>query len=483
MHESSSCPEYKKQYDEAEKFAEDTLALVAGDRPAEFLVQECIGRQWFYRGDSVKALPILDGAMRSLGEDVLGGLNAILTHNVAANAASGLDPLAAVCYSERAVAVARVIVPKHLEFVRAVGDLVIARERTGDVAGVYEALSEGASVLLEHPRDDKAWRSAAALYGHVVGYVSSIGTTARPPTLANDKEYSRPAPGTFYRGAGGGGETPRPQTVPVLCLGLALLANAVKRDEDAIAWAERVCEEVDLDPAREAAPFVMFVLPFLAKAACTRGLEVLREALVVTAQSTRESSQTTPDALPFLLGLIPFAAEILNQSTGGEGDGLCTAAARLCTEIAGLLPESGEWLLAASAFSAAVTLELSTKDYFQLAQRLPESLWVVAGILFALNEARPLERVIYAHLAVANFVLPHASRPNIAAVVSAALGAMEHFWRRIAATSTFRFAHPAVLLQDLRAAEESSTVRRALRVLVAVAVDLRVTVPPALRTE
>jgi hypothetical protein len=470
--------EHADRLADALALADSVLPRLAGDPEATYLVQECLGRQRYYRGDPAGALAMLDESLASLGRDEVGGLNAIVTLNTAAQAATD-DHGLAITYSQRAVAVARAF-REHdeLGLARTLGELAISQEIAGDIAGAYVSLSEAGRVILVAPRETASWRRTAALVAHLTGYVNGIGTRGQPPAVAPSRApYARLAQGVFYRASEDAGRSLRREAMAVLCMMLAGLARVLKKDDEATAWAELACEEADADVTGAAAQLIVIVLPHLVRAAYARkAVGSLADPIVSSVVAASLNDARASSQLALMMSLVPLAAEILREPKGDARES-CTEVARMCRDVAQRVsgPNSRDWLLAANMFDTLLSPETSHAEFVQLANSLGRSeapvLSIVAGVVAGADPRNTLEQIVQIHLVLIS------SLPDEDAVRARILGAISDFWRTLVKDSPFRFSHPRILragLEEIGMGESFESVRR---VVHAVADDLRVAIP------
>ena len=467
--------EHQGRVEDALTLADETIPLVLPDSRGAFLIEECKGRQQFYKGDVGGARSTLDAALKRLDRDEDGGIEILVTLNCAVRAASSASSSEAVAYAKRAKAVAESLgAPGRLEVARTSGELAIASERIGDRAGTYAALSAGAEALLRCDRDSDRWKRVAAAFAHTAGYVAWVVSRGRPPPgLPNGEGFKRPEQGLFYVGEGNVERSLLPQAMSAVCIILADLASVIGAHDDATRWGKRTLDEADADPYGKAPEFIPAVLPHMVRGALA-DLSVLEDPIVASALSVRQRSEQ-PGNLIIGLAMVPVAGEILGLSAlAGGALGLCERAAQLCTDVSIRLDGDKDWAAAAVVFQTAASSSGGVNDLLRLANSFVgspvEGLHLIAALLASVDGRRRLRTIAQAHLAI----LDHLIGPNLAFARDRVLANMQAYWRQMADTAAFQFAHPRLLREELAAIPRAETVDSAARVLRAVGRDLGV---------
>jgi hypothetical protein len=148
-------------------------------------------------------------------------------------------PVAAKQYFEQALAIAeKDLPPPHVETPKVYGEMAIAEWQSGNLLVAATCISEGAKALFSCRHDTDQWKRMLVLYGHVSGYLADLASLGHPPQLTADgDENATPQPGMFITASNRVVTMYDRQKEPLVPMELALLAEAVGRDDDAFEWA------------------------------------------------------------------------------------------------------------------------------------------------------------------------------------------------------------------------------------------------------
>lgn len=238
--------EYQNNLAGARRFASEALSQTGRTPEARFLINECLGRQFLYHGNTPEAIAVLQDALGYEIEDF--ALERIDAKLALARAYSYSQLRQAVAWIERAVLLAGSDEDTAgTPLIQALGELAISRWQSHNLLGAFEALDQGAEQLLAIRDDSELWRGLFMTFGHVTGYLVSIAETGEPPTGRLDGgEYTAPHIGFFAAHHSARSPLFRDELFPFIYAQMSTFAVAVGRTDRAARWTVEA-----LDIARE----------------------------------------------------------------------------------------------------------------------------------------------------------------------------------------------------------------------------------------
>ncbi|MEX2376159.1 MAG: hypothetical protein WD942_11350 [Dehalococcoidia bacterium] len=228
--------EYLGDLKGARTIADEALEQVGASPAASFLIRECIGRQYLYKGHAGEAIRWLEQALThqpdSFGLERIDAMLALaraLGDSSAAQAAAWIEDAVGLARSQEATS--------GVPLIRALGELSIARWRLGDMDSAFEALDQAAERLLAIKDESRHWKGLFATLGHVSGFLASIAKTGAPPvtTMAGEK-YVAPEPGFFAAHYAPRSALYREDRLSYLYAQLTTFAAAVGRSDRSAKW-------------------------------------------------------------------------------------------------------------------------------------------------------------------------------------------------------------------------------------------------------
>lgn len=235
--------EYLHDLDNALVVTREALARASFDPQVQFLIRECMGRQYVYAGRHREALGWLTEALafHTTGFSLV-RRDALLA---ASRGAGELDAASAIPYTRQAVQLVEnsVEIPQT-EMVKTLGELAVAEWLNGNLTETFQAIDRAAEVLLANKADTETWRDLFVIFGHVSGFLSMIAhTNVGPERTITGEQYLPPFRGIFQQAR----LTERAMRYDgrrdcFLFAQLALFAEAVGRDERVAVWASRGLE-------------------------------------------------------------------------------------------------------------------------------------------------------------------------------------------------------------------------------------------------
>ncbi len=175
--------EYQKDMTGAEALASECLKSPRFVGKTAYPIRECMGRQFIYQKNYVRARPWLEESLRDVGDSWPEKRITTLM-----NLARMYDAEGAVKYLLEAAAIAEDEPDtSKLELVRIQGELALAYCNLGNLIDCLRAADNSLAFLLAtKDEDDKLWRATAATLGHYISYFYSMITDGKPPDAAAD---------------------------------------------------------------------------------------------------------------------------------------------------------------------------------------------------------------------------------------------------------------------------------------------------------
>ncbi|KOR36820.1 hypothetical protein AM228_10570 [Planktothricoides sp. SR001] len=231
--------QYKKNLPQAIEVAQSAIAIAgdSNDPRLEFLLKECLGRQFLFAEHYNEATILLkESVEQPLEAYPLLKLHAFLRLSQAIGIQ---EPYLGIQYAEQGLNLARASeeIPE-IELVKALGELAIAKWLASDLSAAFESWERAGDYLLKYPSHNNEWKEMFVLYAHITGYFNSLATKGTPPEKTETGEkYTEPTRGIFL--------TRNPERINhynpardcFLATQLASFAEAIGNDERSLAWA------------------------------------------------------------------------------------------------------------------------------------------------------------------------------------------------------------------------------------------------------
>lgn len=230
--------EYLGQLNGGVQTAEAALRESKGNHDVDFLLAECVGRQYRYAGKWSKATKWLDRALQGDGESFpYLRFRASLEASIAIGKS---DPGLAVESCSRAVDLARKTKAiSELQLVAGLSEKAIACWEANDRKAAFECWEEAATRMLNIRNRDDNWKALFGMFGHATGYFAALhsGIKPKPP-----EEYPVPERGWFLRERGQISELYDPKKDWFAMAHISMIAEGLGRDEVASQWALRALD-------------------------------------------------------------------------------------------------------------------------------------------------------------------------------------------------------------------------------------------------
>ncbi|MBN1607839.1 MAG: hypothetical protein JW940_14470 [Polyangiaceae bacterium] len=464
--------------DRGMRLGRDALAALQGDADSEFLLEECLGRQHLYAGEARPALSLLSTALKRRCQfgDPAERLFALLA---AARAALEANDPRMADFTREALELAKRDGGPDSQLVRTLGEVAVLYFRRGDLAAVYDACNEAVHSLLRHHSTANEWRPLVALTAHAVGYYAHLTATGSAPRgEQGGMPYAEPYPGLFYESVSG--TEASPMTFGLLAAYMASFADALEKDEDAVAWARTSFDEAYREGPPIATQFIALQLPVLCASNARDALDVFRRELAGTLITLRRSGSTTPaEEAVLVLHTLPWLIRLLTEKIERRD-----SVAELGHEIAGLYryvhtEASGDevWNTIGSLVEAAVhgasvrELWVSIQPHRERLTGVVEQAWAVIAML---PDGASLEQAVHNQMSLfpgLGFMPGIVYRRIFVPFV-------DRYWSNAFAGKAWMFRTPRLVEQGLARAASLGTVDRLRETLVTVATGLGVDVPP-----
>lgn len=230
--------EYLNQLDHAVEVAERALSESAGNRNVDFLLSECVGRQYRYARKWSEAIRWLNRALQEeSGCFPFLRFRALLEASIACGK---VDPKLAIKDTSRAVHLARKVKSlSELQLVVALGEKAIACWNVGDRKGAFDCWEEAATIMLDYQKREARWKELFGMLGHATGFFSALysGIPPKPPS-----EYAVPEPGWFLRDRSQVGGLYDAKKDWFVAAHISMMAEGLGREEAASQWALRALD-------------------------------------------------------------------------------------------------------------------------------------------------------------------------------------------------------------------------------------------------
>jgi len=241
--------EHVDKFDGAIEIGHMLLEKLGRDARVAFLINQYVGRQYYFDRDFENARVWLE---KALEQDTKIEKAARLSSLLCFGHITGeKETKKCVEFVENAVKVAEILpdfVFNKYKLVEALAELAIAKWLVGGVNSAFEAWERGADELLKCKNDSEDWKALYMGYGHVCGYFAGLASSGKAPDETHDGQaYVTPWRGMFI-----GAYLKRAEAYPegresLFMVQVAIFAEAVGNDERAIVWAERAVEAARRD--------------------------------------------------------------------------------------------------------------------------------------------------------------------------------------------------------------------------------------------
>lgn len=485
--------EYNKDLSQAIKVTELAIANASNDPRIQFLLKECLGRQFVFADRHNEAFTWLTQALAQSTEAYPSlRLYAFLRLS---QVIADQEPYLAIQYAQQAVNLARSSeeIPEA-ELVKALGELAIARWLATGLPAAFEAWDQAGEYLLEYRRDKNAWKDLFVLYGHITGYFTALATKGCPPDNTETGEtYAAPTRGIFMTRNSARADYYNPARDCFLPAQLASLAEAIGNDERALAWAMR-----GVDMAREAQQFLPLtslgrnIIPQLVLE--NRYAEVLDLAIEVGTllvalnqlgqagenilepgidiQSVLGSRDNEvwryAESSALILGILPIIFHIadlaIHQPELARSQAIDLAT--MCHEISAMSGTQSLWITVAAIIDQIHLQQSTCVELISQYQNLSSSDMIlpILGLMAAtLQETAPLLEVLRIHVSIIEQVQKLVN-PKSTGYRLIVLPYLFNYWKTAVEKVMFRFSNPQKVanmlyqVRDLPMEEQAQTI-------------------------
>jgi tetratricopeptide (TPR) repeat protein len=250
--------EYRKDLDGAVRIGETALSRASDDPAVQFVIRECLGRQYCFCQRYREAIHWLKTAIEQATDRYQ--MSRIYTLIYASISAGQTSADEGTRFAIAAVNVMRGI-PKlefasasaQLEFVKILCECALAQWLSGDLRAAYLTLSEATERLFEQRANNDEWKELFVLVAYAFGYFAPLARSGHPPEKNQfGDEYVAPYRGVFLSERAGRAAFYTPVKASVLRIHLADFAASVGEHEKAVRWARE-----GLELARADGPSIM----------------------------------------------------------------------------------------------------------------------------------------------------------------------------------------------------------------------------------
>jgi DNA replication protein DnaC len=465
--------EYNRNLNQAIEIIELSLAHASNDPRVQFLLKECLGRQFVFAARHDEAVTWLTQALVELTDAYpLQRLHALLRLS---RAIAAQEPYLALQYAQQAVNVAQSFeeIPET-ELVKALGELAIAKWLAIDVSAAFEAWDQAGEYLLNYRRDKNEWKDLFVLYAHITGYFTAVATTGNPPGDITEGEiYAAPARGIFLTRNLARVDYYNPSRDCFLPTQLASFAEAIGNDKRAFAWALK-----GLEMARDTQQFLpltslgrniipqlvlknsyadvldlavevgtlLVALPKLSQA----GGNILEPGINIQEVFGLEENEMWKhtESCALILGVLPIIFHIANIAIYQPGLARTQAIyiAAMCREIAAISRPQSLWTTVVEIIDQIHLQQSSCIELITQYQNLssPDMILSILGLMAAtLQENAPLIEVLRVHLSIIDQVqkLTNSQSTVYRKIV---LRYFLNYWKTSVERVMFRFNNPQI---------------------------------------
>lgn len=495
--------EYRRDLSQAIEVTESAIAHASDDPRVQFLLKECLGRQFVFANRHNEAITWLTQALVQPTEAYPSlRLYAFLRLS---RVIADQEPYLAIQYAQQAVNLARLSeeIPEA-ELVKALGELAIAKWVATGLPAAFEAWDQAGEYLLEYRRDKNAWKDLFVLYGHITGYFTALATKGSPPDNTETGEtYAAPMRGIFLTRNSARADYYNPLRDCFLPAQLASLAEAVSNDERALIWAMR-----GVDMARAAQQFLPLtslgrtIIPQLVLE--NRYAEVLDLAievgtLLVALNQLGQAGENIlepgidiqsvldprnneiwryTESSALILGILPIIFHIadlaIHQPELARSQAIDLAT--MCREISAMSGSQSLWTMAASIIDQIHLQQSTCAELIRQYQNLssPDMILPILGLMTAaLQENAPLLEVLRVHVSIIDQVqkLTNSQSTVYRRII---LPYLFNYWKRAVEQVMFRFEDPQTIARLLHESRGLNPNVQAQAILTVVTEGLRI---------
>ncbi len=500
--------EYCRDLTTAVASAEAALAKPLDDPRVQFLLRECVGRQYLYAHENGKALKWLRQAL-DLPTDAYPSTHMLaLLH---ASQAIGVDdPPVALDYAQRAVHLGNTAIESDIgdtDMVKALGELAIAEWLSDNRLAAFHAMDQAGERLFACREGTNRWKSLFVLFAHVSGYFTSMAHAGRPPLETRGGEpYAPPTRGIFLPDREALAEHYQDGRDCFLMAQLAMFAEAVGQDERAAAWTN---EGLDLAlTTNQPLAFLELSLntipQLIIEGRYSEALDVALEAGMISMAldalrrtggnamdsdvNVRSILGSKPGVLwqhaeyrAALVGLLPIVLRLATAAIS-DPEPVRQQAGEVvtqCYQISETAADQRLWTIAAEFIDSIFGRKASADDLNQRSNSpevLDENVLRCIGYIGAtLQQGVSLQDAFFAHLFALSYLYRMFPHPS-ATFRRIVLPFFTAYWFTKFENQRFRFQSPRTVEADLQAISNVPEIRRAQALLRALAYGLNIDV-------
>lgn len=489
----------------ADHVAREALDIAANEPRVQFLIRECVGRQYVDEKQYDTGLIYL---RQALDQSTTAYPKVRLYALLDASLASGSDnPDAAIGFAEQAVHLAESDARiTEFDLIKSLCELAIAQWLAGFLADAFVPWNKAAEYLLASRADSAEWKELFVVYGHANGYFSMLAHEGYPPTELEDGEpYAPPTRGIFLIRNPKRAALYTEERECFIFAQLAMFAEAVGKDDIASKWA---LQGLDLARANNQLLVLSMLsadnIPYLLQN--DRYSESLDFALesqaisVAIGEERRAGRDTTRIDFDFdailgsgsnnlrqkaeyyaaMAGLLPMAFRIgtLKITQVERARSCADEVVKLCQQISATAADPDLWLITAELFEKTYLQDASSAELMHRSNALDpddyQALRAIGYLGATLQTAVSLKDALSTHLAIMPYVF-NIHKPPTAMYRLIILPFIVDYWTQAFEKMRFRFRSPKLVEADLHEAKQAPERLRAQFILrtIAQGLDLR----------
>jgi hypothetical protein len=506
--------EYDQDLETAVATAETALSQASIDLRVQFLIRECVGRQYVYADRNEESLIWLEQALAQAANKEIYPLQYMHTLLSASRAIGPKDPYAAFEYTERAVTLVKTSQDiAETVLVKALGELAIAHWLIDDLSAAFEALDEAGERLYNFEPKVDTWKDIFVLFSHLTGYLSALARDGQPPLETwNGEPYGEPRRGMFFTYNPIRSMLYDEMRNSLVMSNLAMFAEATSRDDRVDVWTLR-----GIDTAQESNQKVIFAklslgsIPFLLQEnrfgeavnisvdAC-RILTVLGEQMKTGKNpfapdfdidellgSISQEMMTRAEYNAVEVGLIPIAFHISTIAIDqfDQAQSYASEMVKLCRQISTTATDQHLWNIAAELFEQIYLRDLASGEIIHYSNTIDSekyyALRVIGYIGATLHGDVSLNNALWTHFHTLPLVY-NLFKPPSSIYRRIILPFVIKYWGTKFEKMRFQFSSPRLIEKGLSKAQNKPETQQTQSILKTMAVGLNVKPPQEAET-
>ena len=503
--------EYYQDLDTAIATVETALSQASTDPRVQFLIRECIGRQYVYTARNEESLIWLEQALNQTTNQETYPLQYMHTLLSASRAIGYKNPHTAVDYAQQAVTLVKNFqdIIEETVLVKVLGELAIAHWFADNLPAAFEALDEAGERLYKLGTETNTWKDVFVVFSSLLGYLSVLARDRQPPLKTwNGELYGEPKRGIFFI-HNPARSTFYDETQNSLTLAnLAMFAEATGRDERSDIWTLRGIDAAQGSIQRPLfAKLSLDLIPYLLQE--NRFEETVHTSVdashiltVLEEQIKANKNPFTPDfdvdelldSIPqemvakaeynaVKVGLIPIAfhISIIAIDQFNQAQSYAAQIASLCRQISTTATDQQLWTIAAELFEQIFLRNSSGDKIIHYSNTIdPDKYYALQTIGYigaTLQEDVSLKNALWADF----HTLPSVHdlfKPPSATYRRIVIPFVVSYWTAKFEKMRFRFRSPALVEKGLSEAQNKPETQRVQSILKTIAFGLDIKPPP-----